>query len=155
MLDVFQFSNIYVCTDTIHHDRLIQDDDKAQQFLLQCGFTCTSPAPAPSYILLRFFEHFKNDRTVVEVAGHLKSVADVDVWPDLRLFIVQAVLAGYLRRVHVYPVLRDSAKCNLPQVVQRLLDGKTHMDALCTATGLSHVALIEALQTSTLQLYFR
>ena len=118
LVDIFQFSNIYV-PDNV--DALI-GDSKAQKECIQ--FVSRLDFVVKSDQLFRLYASMKMEMTVGE---WLDAFGVNESGIDVRRFIVYGCLKGYIRRIHRYPVALEGDLKGL----KRYCTGAYNMDELC------------------------
>ncbi|KAI8915639.1 nitrogen permease regulator 2, partial [Gorgonomyces haynaldii] len=129
MVDVFQFSNIYNVTPKISeflHSQDMQLD--CQQFV-----TGIHADPVSTGILCSLYCSLKGGIKVSEW------IHENPLWTaqiDVRKFILYGLVKGIISRVHRYPYLYQET--SVPLDLLKYLDGKHHLDEICTIKSWTH-----------------
>ena len=127
LVDIFQFSNVYAT----HRD--IAQLLVSQEMQLECQQFVSKQDQKPSLgILCSLYCAFKGGMKVSEW------FYENPLWTaqiDMRRFIVFGVLKGVIYRVHKYPILYKEVGMN--SEIAKLLDGRHHLDDLCSRLACS------------------
>lgn len=125
LIDIFQFSNIYATTFEIN--TLIKDPELQASCISLVSRPGFSP---PSFgVICKLFCALKGSLTILEWMSENPSTTSQI---DIRRFISFGVLKGILHRIHVYPILLSPDESKIPIQIARCLNGKHHLDDLCT-----------------------
>jgi len=130
LVDVFQFNNVYALTPDI--EDIVASPDLQDECVryVSSGSTATPPFAT----LFELYCSLRQGKMLRQwIPEHSKSLGGIDV----RRFISFGVIKGFLYRVHRYPTYVDPANgdkklSERKRPLLRHLDGRKHMDALCT-----------------------
>jgi hypothetical protein len=131
MVDIFQYSNVYVCTPRI---RLLAQNRHMQQ---ECARAVFLPGKETDWEkLFALYTALRPGLTFREFCQEHDLLVDAI---DHRSFITFGVINGFVRRVYKYPLYCPSnplasssnIRSRLPSQLKVLLDGRQHFDAIC------------------------
>jgi hypothetical protein len=149
MIDIFQYSNVYVCTPRIQElygNRAMQNE--CRRYVTLPG--TTSPP------FERLFALYCGLRPALTFRDFCQDNDIRALNIDDRKLVTFGLINGFLRRVHKYPVysppnpLLASAqpKNRLPKYIRDLVDGSHSFDEICCELGKSYEEVRQMLETA-------
>ncbi|KAI9345553.1 nitrogen permease regulator 2-domain-containing protein [Obelidium mucronatum] len=163
LVDVFQYSNIYILNDR-NLPSLLQNEDLQYEMLdfIRKDVILPSPTFATVFALICSVKHGLMVRDWCEE----NDVRSLNI--DIRRLFVFGVLNNFFRRLHKYPVLYDPYYGNEPvfsgssagnmaispshfdvKKLTKYLDGRHHFDEICTELDLSNSTLEKVLSSDS------
>eukprot|EP00940_MAST-03C_sp_MAST-3C-sp2_P000420 g420.t1 len=148
-IDIFQYSNIYIATDRMQ--QLATSSKLRDECVRAC---CCLAAEAP--VVGKFKTTFKRIFRAYCAFGCGTRVGDLlQRRPNLskgtfdaRRFIAFAVVRGFLRRIHEYPIVSKKASVAVKEETRAMIalfDGKHSIDAICASLSVPRsVVVVEA-----------
>jgi len=131
LVDIFQFNNVYALTPDI--EDVIASPDLQDECV---RYVSSSAAPLKKVSFSTLFELYCSLRQGKLLHEWISQNKGLLGGIDVRRFISFGVIKGFLYRVHRYPILtennNDKRMNDKSRSLRKHLNGKIHMDGLCT-----------------------